>query len=57
MMDRLNELENRLNSLVAGRDDLEPIGYDELHNLWTQIDELKNEANRVYDVIKRYLGE
>ena len=36
MMDRINELENRLNSLVAGRDDLEPIGYDELHNLWTQ---------------------
>ena len=47
MMDRLNELENRLNSLVAGRDDLEPIGYDELHNLWTQIDELKNEANQI----------
>lgn len=44
-MDKVNELNSRLDDILAEYSSIDNIGYDELKDLWQRIDALKNEAN------------
>ncbi len=44
-MDKVRELETKLNEIVARFVDLEEIGFDDLNAAWKEIDEVKQEAS------------
>ena len=46
-MDKVKELETKLEEIVAKYDSLDEVGFDELNATWKEIDEVKNEANRI----------
>ena len=46
-MDKVRELEDRLEETIREHLDLTEVGFDEIDNYWKKIDEIKNEANQV----------
>ena len=48
-MDKVRELETKLNEIVARFVDLEEIGFDDLNAAWKEIDEVKQEASTLVE--------
>ena len=48
-MDKVRELETKLNEIVARFDSLEEIGFDDLNAAWKEIDEVKQGANTLVE--------
>ena len=48
-MDKVRELEAKLNETVARFDNLEEIGFDDLNAAWKEIDEVKQGANKLVE--------
>ena len=48
-MDKVRELETKLNEIVARFDSLEEIGFDDLNAAWKEIDEVKQGANKLVE--------
>ena len=46
-MDRVTELNTRLDEILQNAGDISVIGYNDLKALWEKIDELKKEANTI----------
>ena len=50
-MDKVRELETKLNEIVARFVNLEEIGFDDLNAAWKEIDEVKQEASTLVEDI------
>ena len=48
-MDKVRELETKLNEIVARFDSIEEIGFDDLNAAWKEIDEVKQGANTLVE--------